>query len=358
MPRWRRCSGEPTSTSGAPGLRRFKRREFLRIAARDVLGLAPIEVTERELEHGRGRVRRGGAARARSRACRSPSSAWAGSGATSSPTRPTSTCCSSTTATGRRTSTRPSGSPPRLVREIGATTAEGQTFRIDAALRPEGKQGRARPFARRVPQRTTRSTGSPWEFQSLLRARPGGRRSRRSRQRFLELVEPFVVRDPFPEDDVREIRRVKVRVEQERIPPGEDPQFHLKLGKGALTDVEFTVQLLQLEHCATHPEIRTPGDHRRAAPPRRRRPARPARTRDAARGVVPVLRAGPQRPLPRHRHARATRCPAVPTTCTSVGCSASSKTADGAARRVPARHPARAPRRRPCLLRPRRRPRA
>jgi [glutamine synthetase] adenylyltransferase / [glutamine synthetase]-adenylyl-L-tyrosine phosphorylase len=49
-----------------------------------------------------------------------------------------------------------------------------------------------------------------------------------------------------------------VRVEQERIPPGEDPQFHLKLGKGALTDVEFAVQLLQLQHCGTVPGIRTP----------------------------------------------------------------------------------------------------
>jgi len=100
--------------------------------------------------------------------------------------------------------------------------------------------------------------GLPWEFQSLLRARPVAGDSDVAR-RFLELVEPLVARDPFPEDDVREIRRVKLRVEQERIPPGEDPQFHLKLGKGALTDVEFTVQLLQLQHGAAHPDVRSPG---------------------------------------------------------------------------------------------------
>ena len=74
--------------------------------------------------------------------------------------------------------------------------------------------------------------------------------------RFLELIDPFVYHDPFPPEAVREVRRVKARVERERIPPGEDPQFHLKLGKGALTDIEFTVQLLQLEHGATHPEVR------------------------------------------------------------------------------------------------------
>jgi len=49
-------------------------------------------------------------------------------------------------------------------------------------------------------------------------------------------------------EDVREIRRIKARVERERIPAGEDPAFHLKLGRGSLSDVEFTAQLLQLQH--------------------------------------------------------------------------------------------------------------
>ena len=47
---------------------------------------------------------------------------------------------------------------------------------------------------------------------------------------------------------MREIRRIKARIERERIPATEDPQFHLKLGRGSLSDVEFTAQLLQLEH--------------------------------------------------------------------------------------------------------------
>lgn len=41
---------------------------------------------------------------------------------------------------------------------------------------------------------------------------------------------------------------MKARIEQERIGKGEDPEFHLKLGRGSLSDVEFTVQLLQLQH--------------------------------------------------------------------------------------------------------------
>ena len=56
---------------------------------------------------------------------------------------------------------------------------------------------------------------------------------------------------------MREIRRVKARVESERLPRGADPARHLKLGRGGLSDVEWLVQLLQLQHAGKHPELRT-----------------------------------------------------------------------------------------------------
>ena len=237
------------------GLRRFKRREFLRIAARDVLGLAPIEVTARELSNladacveaglqalepavpfaviGMGRL---GGHELSYASDIDVLFVYDGD-------RPSHFDAATRLAT-------------QLVREIGATTAEGQTFRIDANLRPEGKKGGlARSLA--AYHAYYEEYGLPWEFQSLLRARPVAG-DLDVAARFLELAEPFVVRDPFPEEFTREIRRVKVRVEQERIPPGEDAQYHLKLGKGALTDVEFAVQLLQLQHAGRVPEIRTP----------------------------------------------------------------------------------------------------
>jgi glutamate-ammonia-ligase adenylyltransferase len=238
------------------GLRRFKRREFLRIAARDVVGLAPIEVTEREWS-------------AVADACveaglRSlePDVPFAviGMGRLGG--------CELSYASdidvlfvydGDRPSQFESAQrlATELLREVSAITPEGQTFRIDAALRPEGKKG---VLARSLDgyRRYYADYALVWEFQSLLRARPVAGDADVAAQ-FLALIEPLLTRDPFPDDDVREIRRVKLRVEQERIPPGEDPDFHLKLGKGALTDVEFTVQLLQLVHGAQHPEIRTPG---------------------------------------------------------------------------------------------------
>jgi glutamate-ammonia-ligase adenylyltransferase len=62
----------------------------------------------------------------------------------------------------------------------------------------------------------------------------------------------------LPEPAVREIRRIKARVEAERLPRGADPQRHLKLGRGGLSDVEWTVQLLQLRHAGELSGLRTP----------------------------------------------------------------------------------------------------
>jgi glutamate-ammonia-ligase adenylyltransferase len=58
---------------------------------------------------------------------------------------------------------------------------------------------------------------------------------------------------------VRDIRTMKARVESERLPRGAEPSTHLKLGRGGLTDVEWTVQLKQLAHAHDHPTLRVAG---------------------------------------------------------------------------------------------------
>ena len=55
-----------------------------------------------------------------------------------------------------------------------------------------------------------------------------------------------------------EVRRIKARVDKERLPRGADPKSHLKLGRGGLADIEWTVQLLQMKHAGTVPGLRTP----------------------------------------------------------------------------------------------------
>ena len=46
-------------------------------------------------------------------------------------------------------------------------------------------------------------------------------------------------------------------MEAERLPRGADPAKHTKLGPGGLADVEWTVQLLQLQHAHAVPELRS-----------------------------------------------------------------------------------------------------
>jgi glutamate-ammonia-ligase adenylyltransferase len=142
----------------------------------------------------------------------------------------------------------------RLMRAIGETTPEGQTFPIDARLRPEGRHG---VLARSLEGFDIywRQRAEVWEFQALTRARVVAGDEDLGR-RFVERAHEHVYRDPFPETWRRDIRRMKARIERERIPPGEDPQFHLKLGRGTLSDVEFTVQLEQLALGGRHPELR------------------------------------------------------------------------------------------------------
>jgi glutamate-ammonia-ligase adenylyltransferase len=126
----------------------------------------------------------------------------------------------------------------------GPTPAE-RIWNIDLALRPEGKQG---PVARSVDAYATyfQRWADAWERQAMLRARPVAGDPDVA-GRFMALLDEFAWEPGLSDDDVREIRRTKARIERERIPPGEDPAFHLKLGRGSLSDVEWTVQLLQLQ---------------------------------------------------------------------------------------------------------------
>ncbi|HUI04508.1 MAG TPA: bifunctional [glutamine synthetase] adenylyltransferase/[glutamine synthetase]-adenylyl-L-tyrosine phosphorylase [Acidimicrobiales bacterium] len=117
---------------------------------------------------------------------------------------------------------------------------------LDLGLRPEGGQGRlARDLAGYGGY--FERWAETWERQALVRARPVAGDAALG-ERFMALVRSFVWDRPFTPDDAAAIRRMKARIERERISAREDPQFHLKLGRGSLSDVEWTVQLLQLQH--------------------------------------------------------------------------------------------------------------
>ena len=130
-----------------------------------------------------------------------------------------------------------------------------RVLQMDADLRPEGKSG---AMVRSLDSFAEyyRRWSLIWEAQALLRARPMAGDDRLAHD-FLELINPIRYPESISDQDVREIRRVKARVEAERLPRGADPARHLKLGRGGLSDVEWLVQLLQLQHAGKHAELRT-----------------------------------------------------------------------------------------------------
>ncbi|MEU9710011.1 bifunctional [glutamine synthetase] adenylyltransferase/[glutamine synthetase]-adenylyl-L-tyrosine phosphorylase [Streptomyces sp. NPDC047967] len=127
---------------------------------------------------------------------------------------------------------------------------------IDADLRPEGRTG---PMVRTLKSYEAyyRRWSLVWESQALLRAEHMAGDEELGRA-FVELVDPLrYPMEGLGEDAVREIRRLKARMESERMPRGADPTLHAKLGRGGLSDVEWTVQLMQMRHGWAEPGLRT-----------------------------------------------------------------------------------------------------
>jgi glutamate-ammonia-ligase adenylyltransferase len=142
------------------------------------------------------------------------------------------------------------------MRTLLAAPSTDPPLGVDANLRPEGRNG---PLVRSLASYAQYYArwSSAWEAQALLRARfavgDAGLGAR-----FAELIDP--VRYPaagLSPGDRTEIRRLKGRMDAERLPRGADSSTHLKLGRGGLTDIEWTVQLLQLAHGRTIEGLRT-----------------------------------------------------------------------------------------------------
>jgi len=143
------------------------------------------------------------------------------------------------------------------LRRLLSLPAPDPPLLVDADLRPEGKQG---PLTRSLESYVAyyRRWSVVWEAQALLRAAPlAGSAS--LTERFLAAIDP--IRYPeggLTQEQLTEVRRIKARVETERMPKGADPTLAVKLGRGGLADVEWTVQLLQLQHGWRVPALRTP----------------------------------------------------------------------------------------------------
>lgn len=140
------------------------------------------------------------------------------------------------------------------VRAQLGTPSVDPPLEVDANLRPEGRNG---PLVRTLASYAAyyENWAQPWEIQALLRAHAVAGDAELG-QRFLLLADK--TRYPpggVSAEAVREIRRIKARVESERLPRGADPNTHTKLGRGGLADIEWTVQLMQLRYAHEIPAL-------------------------------------------------------------------------------------------------------
>lgn len=140
------------------------------------------------------------------------------------------------------------------VRALLGTPSVDPPLEVDANLRPEGRSGAlVRTLASYAAYYA--QWAQPWEIQALLRAHAVAGDAELG-QRFLLMADQTrYPPDGVSAEAVREIRRIKARVEAERLPRGADPNTHTKLGRGGLADIEWTVQLMQLRHAHEVPAL-------------------------------------------------------------------------------------------------------
>ncbi len=144
----------------------------------------------------------------------------------------------------------------RIVADLREHLSDARApLELDAGLRPEGRNG---PLVRSLDAYAEyyRRWSLSWEAQALLRAR-GIAGDPALIARFTELADTVRYPEAISVSELAEIKRIKARVEGERLPQGADPRRHLKLGPGTLSDVEWLVQLYQLQHAHTLPALRT-----------------------------------------------------------------------------------------------------
>jgi len=143
-----------------------------------------------------------------------------------------------------------------VITSLSAITPDGSAFDVDADLRPEGRSG---PLSRSLAsfEAYWERWAEPWELQALLRVRSVAG-DRDLGQRFERAAALRAHGQGMDVERRMATRRMKARIEKERIPKRVDAERHVKLGPGGISDVEWTVQMLQLEHAHARPALRTP----------------------------------------------------------------------------------------------------
>ena len=131
----------------------------------------------------------------------------------------------------------------RVISLMAKNTEEGHVFRIDTRLRPEGAQG-ALAYSLRSCEVYYESWGETWERQAFIKARHCAGSAALS-ETFMEMIRPFVYRRTMDLSVIAEIGRIKERINRQ-LKGADAATRNVKLGEGGIREIEFIAQGLQL----------------------------------------------------------------------------------------------------------------
>lgn len=141
-----------------------------------------------------------------------------------------------------------------FVKLITESTELGTTYRVDLRLRPDGAQGAAALSVDAALQYYD-NKGRTWERQAMIKARPIAGDLQLGK-RFLAELEPWIFRRFLSRADMTGIKSLKRRIEKRTEEAGDDLR-HVKTGHGGIRDIEFVIQFLQLINAGDLPALRT-----------------------------------------------------------------------------------------------------
>ena len=139
----------------------------------------------------------------------------------------------------------------RLTKALSDHTAESYLYRVDLRLRPMGRQGDVACTLRQYAH-YYETQGETFERFALIKARPIAGNDALG-QAFLDLVQPFVYRKYLDHAALEEIARYKRRAEQTG-----DGDRNVKVGRGGIREIELFTQVLQVTYGAEHTSLRSP----------------------------------------------------------------------------------------------------
>jgi glutamate-ammonia-ligase adenylyltransferase len=141
-----------------------------------------------------------------------------------------------------------------FIAEVSRAMPDGMLFRIDLRLRPEGDAG---PLCRSLESYENYYTewGQTWERMMLIKAR-GVAGDEGLAAEFLEMIQPFRFPPSLSADVLREVAAVKDRIENEVV-GADELERNVKLGRGGIREIEFIAQSLQILHAGKLPFLQT-----------------------------------------------------------------------------------------------------